>query len=489
MSIRFNKKLPLISILGLLILALSYTAYASFFSQSTQAKGLVGHWGLGDEEEVLGAEKLTNGDFESGGSGNPYIPTGWANYNSMAAGEGISETSDVYGGTKAFRVTAGSVKGIYQIIASGQFTTGKNYRLSLWMKSISGTSRILLQQNYSINHVLDYSAPTTWTHFTYDFTSTGGDIAVYLSTSGIAGDNIYDNVSLKEIHAADATPNANHGAVYGASYTTDRHGQSNKAMSFDGTDDYIDAGSGSSLNLGTGGFTISAWIKMAVGADDSSIMGNKSTPTNNLGYGFGVYYDDIFFKCSNGAASQYIQGVTNVKDGIWHHVVLVRDSSNPKAYLDGKDDTLAGAACKTMDITNSSSLSIGSALSGEYFDGSLADVRIYNYALTAEEIKDLYGSYNPVIKASSLTKGLVGQWGLGDEEEVVGSELVTNGNMELDSEWTTVFHAVSTQSSDQAHSGTYSRKVVAEGGWGGYMNGTTAITSVPLIFSPSRFFL
>ena len=145
------KKLIIILISLLAISALSYTAYSAFFSQPASSKGLVGSWGLGQTDEV-GTELVSNGDFESGGSGNPYIPTGWANYNSMAAGEGISETSDVHGGTKAFRVTATSdIKGISQLIASGQFTTGKNYRLSLWMKNISGgSSRILLQQNYSI---------------------------------------------------------------------------------------------------------------------------------------------------------------------------------------------------------------------------------------------------------------------------------------------------------------------------------------------------
>ena len=34
--------------------------------------------------------------------------------------------------------------------------------------------------------------------------------------------------------------NGNHGTVNGATLSTDRHGQANKAYSFDGVDDYID---------------------------------------------------------------------------------------------------------------------------------------------------------------------------------------------------------------------------------------------------------
>ena len=59
---------------------------------------------------------------------------------------------------------------------------------------------------------------------------------------------------------ADKTPYENDGTIYGATFTTDRKGQANKAMSFDGND-YIDCGNDESLNFGTGDFSTSLWVK------------------------------------------------------------------------------------------------------------------------------------------------------------------------------------------------------------------------------------
>ena len=60
--------------------------------------------------------------------------------------------------------------------------------------------------------------------------------------------------------ATDKTPYENDGVIYGATYTADRHGQPNSAMSFDGVDDYIEILDSSSLH-GMSELTISAWIK------------------------------------------------------------------------------------------------------------------------------------------------------------------------------------------------------------------------------------
>jgi len=60
-------------------------------------------------------------------------------------------------------------------------------------------------------------------------------------------------------NANDESVNGNHGTVYGATLTTDRFGNTNKAYSFDGVDDYID--SKFNFNGGSTNFTISYWAK------------------------------------------------------------------------------------------------------------------------------------------------------------------------------------------------------------------------------------
>lgn len=63
----------------------------------------------------------------------------------------------------------------------------------------------------------------------------------------------------------DENGNGNHGAVFGASLTTDRSGNADSAdsaYSFDGVNDYIDIGKDASLKM-TDGLSISAWINIA----------------------------------------------------------------------------------------------------------------------------------------------------------------------------------------------------------------------------------
>jgi len=65
--------------------------------------------------------------------------------------------------------------------------------------------------------------------------------------------------SLKGSLLADKTPYENDGTINGATFATDRMGQPNKAMSFDGVDDYINCGNNESLAIIEK--TISLWIK------------------------------------------------------------------------------------------------------------------------------------------------------------------------------------------------------------------------------------
>ena len=74
----------------------------------------------------------------------------------------------------------------------------------------------------------------------------------------------FDNVSLLGENnnlVYDISGNGNNGTISGATFTSS--GKYNKALVFDG-DDYIDAGTGNSLDI-TGDITISAWVKADAG--------------------------------------------------------------------------------------------------------------------------------------------------------------------------------------------------------------------------------
>ncbi len=75
--------------------------------------------------------------------------------------------------------------------------------------------------------------------------------------------------------------------------------------------------------------------------------------------------------------------------GNWTHVVAVRQNKETRLYINGK---LSSTACApertTFDLTNTSPLSIGYGTQ-TYFKGAIADVRLYDGALTTEAVQQL----------------------------------------------------------------------------------------------------
>lgn len=81
---------------------------------------------------------------------------------------------------------------------------------------------------------------------------------------------------------------------------------------------------------------------------------------------------------------------TNVIDGSWHQVVGVSDGTNVLVYVDA---VLKGSIGYARGInSNGATLYVGwdNYQAARHFSGQTDDVRIYNYALTAEQIKEIY---------------------------------------------------------------------------------------------------
>ena len=102
----------------------------------------------------------------------------------------------------------------------------------------------------------------------------------------------------------------------------------------------------------------------------------------------------------------------------WYQLVIVGDSGANKlyAYLNG---------VKKLDVANTSwptdfpRFSIGRGFSDlpleRYFNGSIANVKVYNRALSSTDVQTLYSSSKPQASVSSIQNGLVGYWPLDSE--------------------------------------------------------------------------
>ncbi len=185
--------------------------------------------------------------------------------------------------------------------------------------------------------------------------------------------------------AADSSGNANTGTLTnGPTWVAGKKG---KALSFDGVDDYTATTSSAPLQISAGG-SIAFWIKTSgLNNNGQSIfVDNESWP--NTGWGIlddGPYASSIKFRTLPGNGTAAFSR-SSINDGQWHHIVAVYTGSQNKLYL---DSILVDTAASGGFTNNTSGFVIGN-FTGSSGGGAMDDVRIYNRALSSDEISALY---------------------------------------------------------------------------------------------------
>jgi hypothetical protein len=179
-------------------------------------------------------------------------------------------------------------------------------------------------------------------------------------------------------------------------------GKYNASLNFDGVDDYVSIAdtTDSVLDI-TNEITLSAWVKLdAVDNNDRIILKPYSSTSWTSPY---AYYELYVmsdrtprFGLSINSAYTSVSSSTPVSLNTWNHIVATYNGSQMKIYLNGKE---IASKNQTGSInTNNEPVYIGTRtpVGNEAIDGQIDDVRIYNYALTAEQVKALYNEGSAV---------------------------------------------------------------------------------------------
>lgn len=190
----------------------------------------------------------------------------------------------------------------------------------------------------------------------------------------------------------------NNGTTNGAVAAQDRKGNKSGAMSFDGVDDNIII---PGANLYNENFTYSIWYKASElpsngnayyfiafgsgGADHNLLLANYY----GTSYGIcGGSYNDP----NNIHPHTLVVPGNEPSIGTWNFIVLTRDNENLKLYVNSKllkTTSVNGTKPKyARNLTDA--LTIGSRAGQFFAKGVIDDVRIYNRALSENEITSLY---------------------------------------------------------------------------------------------------
>jgi hypothetical protein len=232
--------------------------------------------------------------------------------------------------------------------------------------------------------------------------------------NGLVGWWTFDGKDMSGIQAYDRSGNGNVGRYWNATGTPPVIGKIGQALNFDGVDDYIEI-PGSSIVAGAA-VTISAWIQNTGWTGPPNLIDHRDTSnTGNWSIAVQDSADVGFFVIIGGNP----QGITTSGNKFpiaqWHHLVAIDDGTNLFIYVDGQKAVGPTVISGSRDTVASQPVWLGRRRTSlqQYAAAKMDDVRIYNRALSADEVKRLYnigGTVKLNKSLNSLTKGLVGWW-------------------------------------------------------------------------------
>jgi hypothetical protein len=214
-------------------------------------------------------------------------------------------------------------------------------------------------------------------------------------SDGLVGHWSFDGPVTGPTWTDDVSGNGNRGTLQNGPKAV--RGLLGQALEFDGTDDYVQRNSA----VVTGApFSVCAWVKLdqlpTTRGDSSTIFSIGTTGNSSNWFNLRADGSDgtntVQFNARDGNPAQIAQTSTTVTPGVWQHYCGVATSATDrKVYLNAGN---VGANTTSVTPSGLNKTAIGvldvGGLTLAFTDGLIDDVRVYNRALSEDEIKRLY---------------------------------------------------------------------------------------------------
>ena len=187
--------------------------------------------------------------------------------------------------------------------------------------------------------------------------------------------------------AYDSSPYKNHGTLHGFNDPSSKD-RSSLGLQLDGSTTYVDCGDASLKTSDE--ITIAVWMKPNSPASPTHQTFIHKSISDNYQLRFYSSTQKIRFLLKIDGVDKLVLGNTLLSAGVWYHITGTYDGSELNLFINGRADKTPTVA--TGDITtNAEPLTLGSFRGAAfYFNGTIDNVKIYNRALTASEIKYSY---------------------------------------------------------------------------------------------------
>ncbi len=364
-----------------------------YFTLTSAGNATSAGWGMLTSNSFSDGASLWTGDQNTGTRTSIFFGPGSSNFSRTGAGAGgVIDTSG--------KIGIGTVSPKAQLDVRGTISGSR--------LSISGnaniTGALLVVGNTTIRGTLSGNI----LHAEKTLTSSGtaivkGNITtqtgslwqpVYKTDDGLVG---YWNFSeTGSTTAYDRSPYGNDGTLTGG--PTYAAGKFGTALRFDGTDDYITVGSSTTINMQTS-MTFAGWFKANGDYITNQAFIGASTNGNAANYGVTFGYTNNKFEFWQASGGPDITSTRSISDDNWHHYAVTRTGTTGawtlNLYIDGVLDK-TGTSAVNPSGTTTETVAIGrfGGYNGYYLKGTVDDFRLYNRALSEEEIRTQYLGVN-----------------------------------------------------------------------------------------------
>jgi len=199
------------------------------------------------------------------------------------------------------------------------------------------------------------------------------------------------------------------------------------ALQFDGVDDFLNCGNGSSLQITGNKITLEALINVTE-FKSQPFAGSvivKDQGSNSSGYmircgGNGI----INFNIGNGSWHEISTPANSLQLNQWHHVAATYDGALMKIFIDGELAAQSNSVF-TIGNANNSNLLVGDSpgFPGRVFNGKIDEVRIWNVARTESQIQNTMNTILSPEYYSTADSGLVSYWRLDEGTGQIAEDL------------------------------------------------------------------
>lgn len=309
-----------------------------------------------------------------------------------------------------FSANTGEVVAGGKVVLSWEVTNGSTVEIDNGVGNVdalSGTATVTVTNPTTFTLTANNSQGPVTSEVSVDIAAGDFGLIAHWKVGEAAGE--LDGTTLIAESGADFNGTFVGNPTFDTTDTAPVPGGSAAAIVFDGADSWVEVTNFTGIG-GNAARTVAFWFKGEVTQSNATLIGWGTGGTTNRfdtrinTAGIGQIRTEVAGSGSN--------GTTTIIDNVWHHCAVVVDPTigttigDVQFYIDGVLDPLTFSGRTEINTTTTNPVLIGASpgIANRELTGRMDDIRIYNRALSPEEVKNLITQIDVTLEVTALRR-------------------------------------------------------------------------------------